>query len=205
MILGLGVLMTNCFCQENLAVLIKDSQSSGCGIMQKGDKVVVFKPVDQSSLWQCWTENGDWCSIDSSMFKIIRDQPIFKIRTNTERLKSKACSRHIRENFELINVDYCDLIERILKKDYEAFKDFIDLIPKVDASLAEIHSEDTWPIINSFTDVELNSSIDLLDDQEKILLIDYLRQEYVGYPISNYTEYFKLYYPKTWIKLKYIK
>ena len=201
-IIGLIFILTDSFCQENLAVMIKDYQSSGCGILHKGDKIVVFRPYEQSDIWPCWTENGDWCNIDSSLFKIVRDKTIFKIKTNPVRLKSQACSQPVKENFDLINVDYCNIVDRIIKKDFKAFKEFIDLIPKVDAALSEIHSEDTWPVINSYTDSELNICVDLLDEKEKIMLIDYLDQEYVGYPISKFGEYLSLYYPKTWTKLK---
>jgi hypothetical protein len=196
------------YCQENLAIVIKDYRPNGGGSMssmQKGDLIVVYKPYQQTNIWPCWDSTGNWGTIDTSSFRIVADRPIFRIKSNPTILKHEACSDPIKEDFKIMNVDYCNLIDRIIHKDYYAFKEFINLIPKVDAALSETHSADTWTIINLYTDTEFNSCIGLMNEEERSKLVNYLKQESVGCPISRFAEYLELYYPMTWTKLKKYK
>ncbi len=168
----------------------------------KDELIVVFKPHEQKENWPVWKSNGIDSYLDTLSFQIIPNQPIFKLKSNPNILKSVACAVPCKEDFSLIGVDYCKLISRIINKDSKALTDFFDLIPKVDAALSEIHSEHTWTIINLYTDSELVSWLKTLDNGRLKQLIKYLKEEYVAYPISRYAEYLNLYYPKSWIILK---
>ncbi|MFN8206932.1 MAG: hypothetical protein U0T82_05915 [Bacteroidales bacterium] len=164
----------------------------------KGDTVVVFEPAEPASLWAVWTRKGETVFLNKQYFQLIPGKPIFKLKTDTAQLRETACSRHTRENFELISVNYCDLVNRIIRKESAALTDFFGLIPRVNAALAEIHASDTWQVINYFTDDELIAWLSSLRKQEVARILNYLQQEYVAYPITRYEEYLGLYYPKSW-------
>jgi len=168
----------------------------------KDELIVAFKPFEQSINWAVWNSNGENCYLDTTTFQIIPNKPIIKITTNCPILKYTACSEPIKEDFKSIKVDYCSIVSRIIDKDTKALTEFFDLIPKVDAALAEIHAEDTWPIINSLTDSELLFWLKTLDDKRLIRFTNYLKAEFVAYPITRYAEYLDLYYHKSYIVLK---
>lgn len=191
--------------QEYLAKMRMDYESTGyhAGVkFNKDELIVVFKPYEQKENWPVWKSNGIDSYLDTLSFQIIPNKPIFKLKSDPNTLKSVACSVHCIEDFSLINVDYCKMISRVISKDSKALTDFFDLIPKVDAALAEIHSEHTWTIINLYTDSELFSWLNTLDNIRSRQLMSYLKKDYVAYPITRYAEYLNLYYPKSWSILK---
>jgi hypothetical protein len=191
--------------QEHLACMTVSLASVGTHStvsFYKGDTVVVFEPGEPATSWAVWTSSGQSAFVNRTYFQLIPDKPIFKLITNKEQLKETACSRHTKENFDLIRVDYCDLIGRIIAKEPAALTSFFDLIPEVHASLAEIHANDTWQVINLFTDEELKAWLSTLSDEQLDRIMQYLKREYVAYPITRYALYLGLYYPKSWILLQ---
>ena len=191
--------------QEFLAKMKISTQCINGLTFCKDELIVVFKPFKQSINWAVWNSNGENCYLDTTTFQIIPNKPIFKINTICPILKYNACSEPIKEDFKLIKVDYCSIVTRIIDKDTKALTEFFDLIPKVDAALAEIHAEDTWPIINSLTDSELLFWLKTLDDKRLIQFMNYIKDEFVAYPITRYAEYLDLYYPKSYTILKKYK
>lgn len=171
-------------------------------VFSQDELIVVFKPFEHLSKWTVWKSNGESCDLDTLAFQIIPNKAIFKIETNCLKLLTTSCNEHIKEDFKLINIDYCSIIRRIINKDEKALTEFFDLIPKVDASLSEIHSGDTWPLINSLTDNELLSWLKTLDEVRLRQFVNYLKNEFVAYPISRYAEYLSLYYPRSYSILK---
>jgi hypothetical protein len=194
--------------QEFLAKVKRDCKSLECSsglIFKKDELIVVFRPYISSENWHVWTSYGPDGCLDTTMFQIIPDKPIFKLKFNPEVLRHNACSQGIKEEFDLINVDYCEIINRIISKDLKALTYFFDLIPKVDAALAETHAEDTWPIISLFSDKELRTWIETLDNNRLTQFFNYLSNEFVAYPIFKYSEYLDLYYPTSWEILRKCK
>jgi hypothetical protein len=162
-----------------------------------GDTVVVFEPNEPASTWAVWTSSGQTTFMIRKYFQLIQGKPIFKLKTDTARLRETACNRHSKENFEIDGVDYCDLISRIIRKEPAALTHFFELIPQVQAAQAEIHAEHSWQLINLFTDEELKAWLLTLSNQQLDQVMHYLQQEDVAYPITRTSEYLGLYYPRS--------
>jgi hypothetical protein len=189
--------------QEFLAKMKISVECNGL-IFSQDESIVVFKPFESLKKWAVWKSNGESCDLDTLAFQVIPDKAIFKIETNCFKLLSNSCNEHIKEEFKFLNIDYCSIIQRIIRKDKKALTEFFDLIPKVDASLSEIHSSVTWPLINSLTDSELSSWLKRLDEARLRQFVNYLKNESVAYPITRYAEYLSLYYPRSYTILKKI-
>jgi hypothetical protein len=170
-------------------------------VLKKGELVVVFKPFETSNIWSAYTTYGGIGCIDTMSFNIIPDKPIFKFKSHPEIIKYIACSEAVKEDFSLINVDYCSIVNRIISKDLKALTEFFDLIPKVDAALAETHASQTWTIINLYSDKELLSWIKTLDNKRLTQFVCYLTNEFDGI----YDAYLSFFYPKSWRILKEFK
>jgi hypothetical protein len=186
--------------QEHLARMTVSLASVGSHStvsFNTGDTVLVFEPDEPASTWAVWTRTGETCFVNRTYFQLIPGKPVFKLKTDTVQLRETACSRHTRENFDLIGVDYCGLISRILRKDPAALTRFFDLIPEVRGAQAEIHAEHSWQLINLFTDEELKAWLLTLSNQQLDQVVHYLKQEDVAYPITRTSEYLGLYYPRS--------
>ncbi len=202
-ILVISILKTNG--QESLAIMKMDyvSIERNAGIQfHKGDLIVVFKPLKEKSTWAVWNKNGDCGYLDTNAFQIIPDKPIFKLKSNPNLLKKTDCNYHTKVLSKPNKINYCRVIKRVIKKRSSALTKFFDIIPEVDAALAEIHAVDTWTIINLYTDDELYSWLKTLDSNRLKQFMGYLKDEYVAYPITRYAEYLSLNYPKSWAILK---
>lgn len=204
-IFGVILLTMNCLCQDDIAVVIKDCKflcDYNNPTISLGDKLIVFNQYEKGSYWVCLTKNGENVVIDTSCFKIILKNTLLKLDSNPVNIVSKACSQWVKNEFKVLNIDYCNIVGRIFKRDLKAFKEYVDLIPQIDTSLFFIHASQTWGIINAFDDWELEPFIANLDNKEKLMFIGYLKDRHVGYPFSKYSEYLSLFYPKTWAILK---
>lgn len=191
--------------QESLARMKKDFVFTGQNKetqLHKGDLIVVFKPQTEKSTWAVWTKDGDSGYLDNTTFQIIPDQPIFKLTTDPRLLKRTNCDRHTKVLSKQVKIKYCRAVKRAIRKRPNALTKFFDLTPQVDAALAGIHAGATWPIINLYTDDELCTWLKTLDAQRLKQFMDYLKDEFVAYPITRYAEYLSLYYPKSWAILK---
>lgn len=187
--------------QESLAKMKIDYLSTGrnTGIQFKKDElIVVFKPLKENKTWAVWNKNGESGFLDTIAFKVIHGKPIFKLISIPSQLKSVGCDRHTKVLSKQINVNYCRAIKRVVKKRSNALTKFFNLTNELDAALAEIHAADTWTVINLYTDEELYSWLKTLDSNGLKQFVDYLKDEYVAYPITRYAEYLSLYYPKSW-------
>ena len=202
-ILAISILEVNG--QESLARMKRDYVSTGqnAGIQfHKGDLVVIFKPNKVKGTWAVWNKDGDSGYLDTMAFQVIPNKPILKLKTNPRQLKRTNCDRHTRVLSRQIGINYCRAIKRVIKKRSNALTKFFDLIPEVDAALAGIHAEATWPIINLYSDDELYLWLKTLDSKRLKQLMDYLKDEFVAYPITRDAEYLSLYYPKSWTILQ---
>ncbi len=202
-ILVISILETNG--QESSARMKMDYIFTGqnAGIQfHKGELIVIFKPHKEKNTWAVWNKNGDSGYLDTTSFQVIPGKPIFKLKTNPRFLKRTNCDRHTKVLSKQIDLNYCRIIKRVIKKRSNALTKFFDLIPEVDAALAGIHAGDTWPIINLYTDDELYFWLKTLDSNRLKQFMGYLKDEFVAYPITRYAEYLSLYYPRSWILLK---
>lgn len=191
--------------QESLARMKMDYVSTGqnAGIQfHKGEFIVIFKPHKENNPWAVWNKDGATGYLDTTAFQIIHGKPIFKLKSNPRLIKRTNCDRHTKVLSKQVNINYCRIIKRAIKKRPNALTQFFDLIPDVDAALAGIHAGATWPIINLYSDDELCSWLKTLDPKKSKQFMGYLKDEFVAYPITRYAEYLSLYYPKSWAILK---
>jgi hypothetical protein len=192
------------FGQESIAIVVKDSSALKVNFqtilkLKKGQKLLIYKPNYVGNYWDAWSENGVYGSIDSADIKILKEESIWKMKTNTERLVQHCCASHNMEDFKVINFDLCSNCKKILKKDFSALREFFALIPVLDGALAEEHADFTWRFINCFNDDEFYSFLNNLSASEKKEIISYINNDYVSYPIiQNKQGYFAKYYPRSW-------
>jgi hypothetical protein len=197
--------MKNTYSQEYLAQINQNIDSCVFTInsekleyIYKNDTFLTYKFNDDVIYWPIWTKNGNYGSLPKYMIKLISDSINFKIITNVEKLQEAACHKHTTDNFNLISVNYCELIKRIINKDYEALSMFFCLTDKLEGALAETHSADSWDIFNYFSDKEFYHFLKSQDVGDQINISQYLTQPNVTYPITKIKDYFIRFYPLTW-------
>ncbi len=210
-LLLLTALNIDCFTQEYLAVLKKGIESAEIqmynnkvGEINYNDTFLVYKEKGYyGTPVRIWKKNGEQGYIDTSKIHLLSSS-FFKIKYYKEEIIAASCTKHVEDNFNLINIDYCTLVKKVInEKDYNALKKFFCLNKKTKAALSEIHDDTSWQIINYYSDKEFYSFLRSLDDEEKGEIANHLMNPMVTYPIINNIEkYYKKYYPLTWSIIK---
>lgn len=109
------------------------------------------------------------------------------------------------QDYELViaakrkNIDLNSLIQKIRRKDKIALKEFLHLQNVIDGAAAEEYYYDFWALTNLWTDEELQDFITSLKLHDGLEFGDILINRA---PLSNGTEYYRRYYPKTFEKIK---
>jgi hypothetical protein len=204
-VLILHLLPLYTFSQEYVATLNQNldsanltSNDSIIATVYKGEKFIVFKPDYDATFWNTWTKDGICGSINKNSIKILPEEKVFKMNTDTTSLFKLSCSNWCNDNFKYYEINYCDLVKKAAKGDETAFLKILTIYDILETATAETNPEITWQIFNLWKDENFNLFLLTQKKEDQIKIAEYLVYYPVSYPITDFEYYYSTFYPKTW-------
>lgn len=205
LIVILNLCLCNIYSQEYIAKLNQNYDSclytinsKPLGYIYKNDTFLTYKTEENITLWPVWTKDGNYGYIPKEVILLLSNTTNFKLITKVENLKESACSETTRIDFEYFGLNYCELIQSIIEKNYDSLNYFFCIAYQLEGALASIHSAHTWQILNYYTDEEFYSYLLSQNIDDQIRISRYITTPSTTSPITKIEEYFTQFYPLTW-------
>ncbi len=201
------IILNNLFSQNsnNNIIMAKLKGINDCEMFLNNTVVGIIKSTDSFIYDQeghtAYLQNGKSGYISPEKIEKI-NMPYFKFLYSIDDFKVNNDDL-LFEHFAKKGNDLKKLLESIiLKKDEFAIRTFFQLKNSMDGEAAECYSYLFWKIINFWSDDELFNFLDKQVIEFKKEFCNYMIMPYVTWPIVDYKQYYKLYFPKTWQIIK---